>query len=80
MPYALAIALDRQERATHLHNGEIEDTPYSAIDYIRQEVGLKVCTVALLEDLLKYLENTKDSALAPHLKRVQDYRAQYGAR
>jgi len=79
VPYALAIALDRQERATSLHNGRIEDTPYSAIDFIRQEIGLKVCTVSLLEDLLKYLENTKDSALAPHLKRVKAYREKYGA-
>ena len=79
-PYALAIALDRQEKATHLRNGQLEDTPLSAIDYIRQEVGLKVCTVSLLEDLLKYLENTKDPALAPHLKSVKDYREKYGAR
>jgi orotate phosphoribosyltransferase len=79
-PYALAIALDRQERATHLQDGQVVDAPLSAIDYIKQEVGLKVCTVSLLEDLLEYLENTQDPGLALHLLNVKNYREKYGAK
>ena len=78
-PYALAIALDRQERATHVQDGKVVDAPLSAIDYIRQEIGLKVCTVSLLEDLLKYLQSTQDPLLAPHLQSVKNYRDKYGA-
>ena len=78
-PYALAIALDRQERATHVQDGEIVDAPLSAIDYIRQEIGLRVCTVSLLEDLLKYLQSSQDPLLAPHLQSVKNYRDKYGA-
>jgi len=77
-PYALAIALDRQERATHLEGGKIVDAPHSAIEYIKQEIGLKVCTVSLLEDLLAYLETSEDQELMPHLQNVKNYREKYG--
>lgn len=77
-PYALAIALDRQERATYLQDGLVVDAPLGAIDYIKQEVGLKVCTVSLLEDLLAYLATTQDPGLIPHLENVKNYRDKYG--
>lgn len=79
-PYAIAIALDRQERATIVRDGKVIDSDNSAIDYIRSEIGLKVCTVALLEDLLSFLKRSKDPALQQHLKNVQRYRDQYGPR
>ena len=79
-PYALAIALDRQERATQVQDGSVVDTDFSAIDYIKQEIGLKVCTVSLLEDLLKFLENTRDTSLLPHVQNVKNYREKYGAK
>ena len=79
-PYAIAIALDRQERATIVRDGKVIDSDNSAIDYIRSEIGLKVCTVALLEDLLSFLKRSKDPALQQHLNNVQRYRDQYGPR
>jgi orotate phosphoribosyltransferase len=79
-PYALAIALDRQERATQVQGEKIVDAPLSAIEYIKEEIGLKVCTVSLLEDLLKFLENSKDKNLLPHLQNVKNYREKYGAK
>ena len=50
-PHAVAIALDRQEKATE--NGY--DVPYSAVQYVRNQLGLQVCAIARLADLLHYL-------------------------
>ena len=50
-PHAVAIALDRQEKATE--NGQ--DAPYSAVQYVRNQLGLQVCAIARLADLLHYL-------------------------
>ena len=50
-PHAVAIALDRQEKATE--NGH--DVPYSAVQYVRNQLGLQVCAIARLADLLHYL-------------------------
>ncbi|MEN9887702.1 MAG: hypothetical protein RL758_2280 [Pseudomonadota bacterium] len=74
-PHAVAIALDRQEMATE--NGH--DVPYSAVQYVRHQLGLHVCTVATLHDLMDYLhQRSGHSDLTRHLERVQAYRAQYG--
>ena len=50
-PHAVVIALDRQEKATE--NGH--DVPYSAVQYVRNQLGLQVCAIARLADLLHYL-------------------------
>lgn len=43
-PHAVAIALDRQEMATEKQaNGSTQDVPYSAVQYVREQVGLQVC-------------------------------------
>jgi orotate phosphoribosyltransferase len=73
-PVGVAIALDRQEKSAQ--NGV--DLPFSAVQYITTELGLKVCAVATLADLLHYLSVTSDAALAPHLQSVSAYRARYG--
>jgi orotate phosphoribosyltransferase len=78
-PHAIAIALDRQERATLMQDGQMIDAHYSAIDFVRNELGLKVCTVALLEDLLAYLRTSEDPQLIAHLDNVQNYRDRYGS-
>lgn len=79
-PHAVAIALDRQEMATEVKpDGATQDVPYSAVQYVREQVGLQVCAIATLDDLLVYLENQGGSGgLAKHLQNVQTYRARYG--
>ena len=79
-PHAVAIALDRQEMATEVKaDGTTQDVPYSAVQYVREQVGLQVCAIATLDDLLAYLESQGGSGeLAKHLQNVQTYRARYG--
>lgn len=79
-PRAVAIALDRQEMATEVKaDGTTQDVPYSAVQYVREQVGLQVCAIATLDDLLAYLENQGGlGELATHLPNVQAYRARYG--
>lgn len=73
-PHAVAIALDRQEKATE--NGQ--DTPRSAVQYVRDQLGLKVCSVARLSDLLQYLALHSSEGLAADHARVIAYRERYG--
>ncbi len=73
-PHAVAIALDRQEKATE--NGR--DVGHSAVQYVRSHLGLQVCAVARLSDLLQYLENHAADGLSGHLERVLAYRQRYG--
>jgi len=79
-PHAVAIALDRQEMATEVKSdGTTQDVPYSAVQYVREQVGLQVCAIATLDDLLAYLENQGGTGeLAEYLQNVQTYRARYG--
>jgi len=81
-PHAVAIALDRQEMATEVKSdGTTQDVPYSAVQYVREQVGLQVCAIATLDDLLAYLENQDGSGeLATHLPSVQAYRERYGVK
>ena len=73
-PHAVAIALDRQEKATE--NGQ--DVEHSAVQYVRSQLGLQVCAVARLTDLLQYLESHTGDGLAAHHERVLAYRQRYG--
>ena len=74
-PHAVAIALDRQEKATE--NGH--DVPHSAVQYVRHQLGLQVCAIATLADLLLYLSDAQGSAdMAAHHEKVLAYRQQYG--
>ncbi|MEW6693993.1 MAG: orotate phosphoribosyltransferase [Pseudomonadota bacterium] len=78
-PHAMAIALDRQEMATEVApDGTVRDVPYSAVQYVQRELGLAVCAIAKLADLLQYLEQHDDPAMRTHRERVQAYRARYG--
>ncbi len=74
VPHAMAIALDRQEKATE--NGQ--DVAYSAVQYVRDRLGLQVCAIARLEDLLAYLADSGAAEVAVHHARVQAYRDRYG--
>jgi orotate phosphoribosyltransferase len=73
VPHAIAIALDRQERG--VENGV--DVPYSAVQYVQQQLGLKVCHIATLADLLGYL-GSLGAGMGEHAARAQAYRDQYG--
>ncbi|MBP7567501.1 MAG: orotate phosphoribosyltransferase [Burkholderiaceae bacterium] len=74
-PHAVALALDRQEKATE--NGQ--DVPYSAVAYVRRELGLQVCVIARLADLLQYLAQRGAAEFGAHHQRVLAYRERYGA-
>ena len=72
--HAVAIALDRQEMATE--NGK--DSPHSAVQYVRDQLGLQVCSVARLSDLLQYLAQHSSEGLVADHARVMAYRERYG--
>jgi orotate phosphoribosyltransferase len=73
-PHAVVIALDREEMATE--NGA--DTPHSAVQYVRNQLGLQVCAIARLSDLLQYLQQHSSDALGAHYQQVLAYRERYG--
>ncbi len=78
-PHAVVIALDRQEMATEKKaDGSVQDVPYSAVQYVREQVGLQVCAIAELSDLLTYLQFQPGNAMGEHLARTQAYRERYG--
>ena len=74
-PCAVAIALDRQERATDAAGN---DLPWSATQFVQSELGLEVAAVATLDDLLHYLQSGMNPTLAAHALRVAEYRLRYG--
>ena len=74
VPHAVAIALDRQEKATE----DGVDVDHSAVQYVRDRLGLKVCAIARLADLLQYLEQHSGDALGAHHAQVLAYRQRYG--
>ena len=77
--HAVAIALDRQEMATEKQSdGSTRDVPYSAVQYVRAQLGLQVCAIAELGDLLTYLQQRPGHDMGEHLARVQAYRDRYG--
>jgi orotate phosphoribosyltransferase len=80
-PHAVVIALDRQEMATEKQpDGSTLDVPYSAVQYVRQQLGLQVCAIAELSDLLAYLAASAGGAPHSHLAAVQAYRDRYGVK
>lgn len=73
-PCGVAIALDRQEKATE--GGR--DVDWSAVQYVTAQLHLPVRAIATLDDLLQYLRTGGDAALAAHAPSVQAYRDRYG--
>ena len=71
-PHAVAIARDRQEKATE--NGA--DVPWSAVQYVRDKLGLQVVSIASLAQLLQHLGQSDN--FLPHFEAVSAYRARYG--
>ncbi len=78
-PHAVAIALDRQEKATEVGpDGTVRDVDHSAVQYVQRQLGLQVCAIATLADLLQYLSVHTGRELDAHRQRVQAYRLRYG--
>ena len=77
--HAVAIALDRQEMATEKQaDGSTQDVPYSAVQYVRNTLGMQVCAIAELSDLLTFLGAQAGNDMGEHLARTQAYRELYG--
>lgn len=78
-PHAVCIALDRQEMATEkLVDGSTQDVPYSAVQYVQKELGMQVCAIATLDDLMAYLQQSGDVSAVEHQQRIVQYRQRYG--
>jgi orotate phosphoribosyltransferase len=73
-PHAVCLALDRQEKATEAG----QDVPYSAVQYVQRNLGLQVCAIAKLADLMHYLEKSGGGATQADHQRVLAYRTRYG--
>ena len=73
-PCGVSIALDRQEKAAE--NGV--EQPWSAVQYVTQQLQLPVIAIAGLADLLQYLRSTSNPAVTAHGAAVQAYRDRYG--
>ena len=71
---AVAIALDRQEKAKE----NDVDLPHSAVQYVKKELNMNICAIATLTDLLNYLESAQDPQIKPFLSSVKAYRERYG--
>jgi orotate phosphoribosyltransferase len=77
--HAIAIALDRQEMATEVQaDGSVKDVQHSAVQYVRNTLGMSVCCIAELSDLLAYLSTQTGHQMGQHLLKVQAYRDRYG--
>jgi orotate phosphoribosyltransferase len=72
--HAVVIALDRQEMATE----DGHDVPHSAVQYVRDQLQMEVCSIAKLADLLHYLALHDKDELGVHHARVLAYRQRYG--
>lgn len=72
--HAVVIALDRQEKATE--NGL--DVTHSAVQYVREQLGLQVCAIAKLSDLMQYLNQHSAAGMVADQQRVLAYRQRYG--
>ncbi len=73
-PHAVLIALDREEKA--VENGQ--DVPYSAVQFVQRQLGLQVCSIAKLGDLMHYLSGRSGAGMDQEHQKVQAYRARYG--
>ena len=64
----VVIALDRMERGTGTH---------SAVDEVRQQMGLPVVSIANLDDVVEYLG--REAGMDEVVAAVRDYRERYGS-
>lgn len=74
-PAAVLIALDRMEKS----GNAIEIGELSAVEEVARRHSLPVLAIATLQDLLDYLQHTRDQNLHEYLPLVQAYRTRYGS-
>ena len=67
---SIAVAMDRQERGIGVT---------SAIQEIEQAYGIEVAHIISLQNIIDFLQDAEDEALAEHLPAVERYRNEYGA-
>ena len=72
-PMGVLLALDRQEKTVDGGEGA-----GSAVQYVERSLGMQVCAIATLADLLQYLGSGQDPALSAHAGSVAAYRERYG--
>lgn len=77
---AVAIALDRQEKATEVTPAGLRDVNHSAVQYVKDVLGLEVCAIAELATLLQYLDQdaVSNAAALANKQAVLAYRQRYG--
>ena len=73
-PCAVAIALDRQERAVE----DGRESAQSAVQFVRRQFAVEAVAIATLADLLAVLETSGDASLAAFAGPVAAYRDRYG--
>ena len=73
-PAAVLIALDRMERS----GNAVDIGNHSAVQSVEQEFGIPVIAIANLNNVMDYLDASKDPALQQYLPAVTAYRKQYG--
>lgn len=76
VPAAVLIALDRMERG----GDAVQVSGTSAVQEVRDRYSLPVHAIATLDDLLGYLEDSRqsDRSHAAHRTRIADYRCRFG--
>ena len=72
--HAVVIALDRQEKAKE----DGLDVAHSAVQYVKHQLGLQVCAIAKLADLMQYLDKHSAGGTGVDHQRVMAYRQRYG--
>ncbi|HEV8690303.1 MAG TPA: orotate phosphoribosyltransferase [Ideonella sp.] len=72
-PVGVAITMDRQERAS-----DNATDNRSGVQYVEQDLGLKVLSIATLADLMQFLSASDDPVLKANRERVAAYRERYG--
>lgn len=69
-PAGVSISLDRMERG--------KDSDESAVQSVEARHGIKVASIANLDDLVTYLQDKPNDA--QYLERIKAYRAEYGTK
>lgn len=73
-PAAVLILMDRMERS----GNAVDIGERSAVQDVQAQYGMPVVSIANLDDLLGYLDNAGDPALAGYREKAAAYRDKYG--
>jgi orotate phosphoribosyltransferase len=73
-PAAVLILMDRMERS----GNAVDIGERSAVQDVQAQYGMPVVSIANLDDLLGYLDNAGDPALAGYRAKAAAYRDKYG--